>query len=292
MSDPTAPPFTQLAPKYNIFYDGNGTAWHHNINGQWVPAPREAPIPPPQTPLRPSFELRGAPTTAQHAPPQSTTYGFLATPSAQPVLPHLIDPRLLPLPRSDDRDLGNLYTIAKASLCPATKVGSIHQKDKGKKRQLPSDSSDDSNNAGPVPKRGRPQGSSNYNKEYTKVILKIIEKVLPIGSKGWGVVTLRFNKYAVKNNRPERDVKSIETKYKQLLRKKKPTGDGDCPPDVKRAHRIEGLINQKADTRDLSDSEFDDAGAAGTTPPFEINVLKLFSIRCFVNVVSNILTTL
>jgi hypothetical protein len=101
-----------------------------------------------------------------------------------------------------------------ASLRPAVKVGGVRQKDKGKKRQLPSDSSDNSDE--PVAKRGRPQGSTNYNKVDTKKFLKIAEDVLPLGGKGWRVVTKTFNKWAVEHDRPERDVKSLETKYKQV----------------------------------------------------------------------------
>jgi len=37
----------------------------------------------------------------------------------------------------------------------------------------------------------------------------------------------------------------------------KPTGDGVCPPEVTRAHQIDGLINERAGTRDLNDTDFD-----------------------------------
>lgn len=44
---------------------------------------------------------------------------------------------------------------------------------------------------------------------------------------------------------------------------KKPTGSGYCPPEVKRALHVEGLINERAGTRDLNDSDFAaDIGAA------------------------------
>jgi hypothetical protein len=132
--------------------------------------------------------------------------------STRAIPPHLIDPRLRPLPQGDDRDLTDPYTIAKASLHPAVKVAGVRQKDHGKKRQLPSDSSDDA----PVTKRGRPQGSINYNKNDTAKVLKIAEKKLPMGAKGWKAVTVKFNKWATANGRPERDVKSLETKYRQV----------------------------------------------------------------------------
>ncbi|KAJ6552739.1 hypothetical protein B0H19DRAFT_1072247 [Mycena capillaripes] len=64
MSDPSVPPFTQ-PPKPNVYHDGHGTTWLRNPDGQWVPAPLEAPFPPP--PLQPPVEI-SAPMTAQQAP--------------------------------------------------------------------------------------------------------------------------------------------------------------------------------------------------------------------------------
>jgi hypothetical protein len=37
----------------------------------------------------------------------------------------------------------------------------------------------------------------------------------------------------------------------------KPTSDAECPLNVAWAHRIEDLINERAGTRDLNDSEFE-----------------------------------
>jgi regulator of replication initiation timing len=42
----------------------------------------------------------------------------------------------------------------------------------------------------------------------------------------------------------------------------KPTGNGVCPPHVERAHEIDSLINERAGTRDLADSDFDGNGDA------------------------------
>ncbi|KAJ6529398.1 hypothetical protein B0H19DRAFT_532533 [Mycena capillaripes] len=103
--------------------------------------------------------------------------------------------------------------------------------------------------------------------------LKIVERKLPLGHKAWKGVAVSYNKWAGDNERPERDVKSLETKYKQLLKKKKPTGDGDCPPDVKLAHHVDTLINQRADTCELSDSEFDDAGAGDVSSDDVVEVV-------------------
>jgi hypothetical protein len=41
------------------------------------------------------------------------------------------------------------------------------------------------------------------------------------------------------------------------LKTTKPTGNGVCPPNVERAQEIDRLINERAGTRDLNDSDFD-----------------------------------
>lgn len=48
----------------------------------------------------------------------------------------------------------------------------------------------------------------------------------------------------------------------------KPTGDGVCPPAVKRAKQIDELINERAGTRDLNDTDFDanDSHSATSEP--------------------------
>ncbi|KAJ6561938.1 hypothetical protein B0H19DRAFT_943801, partial [Mycena capillaripes] len=90
----------------------------------------------------------------------------------------------------------------------------------------------------------------------------------PVGAKGWKAITEDHNQWARESGRPVRELKSLEGKYKQLLKSKKPTGDPDCPPEVKRAHRIELKINNRIDTRELSDSDFDDD--AGSDDSIEV----------------------
>jgi hypothetical protein len=48
-------------------------------------------------------------------------------------------------------------------------------------------------------------------------------------------------------------------------------GVGVCPPQVSRAHEIENLINEKAGTQDLNDSDFDDSADEGANEPIEIS---------------------
>ena len=44
----------------------------------------------------------------------------------------------------------------------------------------------------------------------------------------------------------------------QLVKTTKPTGDGECPSYIERAHEIEYLMNDKAGSRDLDDEEIVD----------------------------------
>lgn len=154
-------------------------------------------------------------------PQHSATYNF-SGPSAHP--PHTLihlDPRFLPpLPPSDDHDLYEPAAIAKSrGLQAAPKVAGSRRKskkEKGKKRQLSSDSEDDSDAPQRPAKRGRPQGSRNFEPEDTSALLDIVQKELPLGPKGWAAIHKRFRKWAHKNSRPDRAGKSLETKYKQV----------------------------------------------------------------------------
>ncbi|KAJ7348656.1 hypothetical protein DFH08DRAFT_648901, partial [Mycena albidolilacea] len=180
-----------------------------------------------------------------------------------------IVPALLPLPGGADLDLRDGPTVANAiGLKRAEKVGGSRRKGKertdpkGKKRQRASSVSD--NDSEPIAKRGRPQGSANYGKEDVRKMFDLVAELLPVGQKGWKEVERRYNKWAKQNGRAERPPKALENKHKQYLRQKKPTGSGSCPPEVKRAHEIEDLINQRVGTRELSDSEFDDQSDDGS----------------------------
>jgi hypothetical protein len=76
-----------------------------------------------------------------------------------------------------------------------------------------SSSSDDEK---PIAKRGRRTGAGNYTEGDLAQLLTLVEEELPIGQRGWKKVHEKFAKWAKKNNRPERDVKSVEAKYKQV----------------------------------------------------------------------------
>jgi hypothetical protein len=56
--------------------------------------------------------------------------------------------------------------------------------------------------------------------------------------------------------------------HMQYLKVKKPTGNATCPPEVKRAYQLESLINERAGTRDLSDSDIDCTGSESSDIEF------------------------
>ncbi|KAF8201135.1 hypothetical protein K438DRAFT_1758445 [Mycena galopus ATCC 62051] len=130
-------------------------------------------------------------------------------------------------------------------------------KGKGKAHDVSSDSESDGDDARGKTCTGR-SGVQNYNKVDKGMLFDTIEELLPTGEKGWKLVEGVYNAKAMLVGRPERVASSLRTKYQSYTKQKKPTGKGECPPEVKRAHEIEDLINTKAGTRDLDDdSELD-----------------------------------
>ncbi|KAJ6514862.1 hypothetical protein C8R47DRAFT_1275605 [Mycena vitilis] len=272
MSDqqPNRAPFTTLysnIPELRHDDQGNTFCPGPDARQPWVPyhgpLPQLTQGPVPQAPQftqpPPPFldSSRGAPNSPiEHAFAEQYQFALRPVQSGFAPQPIPIDPALLRLPR-DGPDL------RKAK--PAGKVGGSRRKDKGKKRQR--DSSASGRDSEPAAKRGpgRPQGSANYSKEDISNLFDFVGVELPVGQKGWKEVHRRYRKYAAQNHRPERAPKALESKYKQYLKQKKPTGDAACPPEVKRAHELENLINERVGTRDLSDSEFDDDSDAGSS---------------------------
>lgn len=141
----------------------------------------------------------------------------------RPQLPQTYDPTLVRLPDSDDSDLSDGPTISHAiGATPAQVAGGSRQKskskDKGKERaeanprkRKAADDEDPKSS-----KRGRPHGAGNYSQEDLKALLDRTQTVLPLGQRGWAKVHRRFTRWARKNGRPERALKSLETKYKQV----------------------------------------------------------------------------
>ncbi|KAJ7572968.1 hypothetical protein C8J56DRAFT_904441 [Mycena floridula] len=111
----------------------------------------------------------------------------------------------------------------------------------------------------PVKKsKGRTAGAPNYTDEEVHGLLDLIEQSLPIGAAGWNSVGDAYLDWAKENGYAERGSSSLQTKFKQILKQTKPTGDPDCPDWIDRAHEINNLINEKTGCRELNDDDIDD----------------------------------
>ncbi|RXW18718.1 hypothetical protein EST38_g7134 [Candolleomyces aberdarensis] len=104
--------------------------------------------------------------------------------------------------------------------------------------------------------KGRAAGSSNYSDDDLTALFSILDERLPLAGRAWNTVTDLFNEWALEHGRPARASKSLEAKFKQLAKQKKPTGDAEVPQFVARAWMVEEAMNEKAGSRDLDDEEF------------------------------------
>ncbi|KAJ7112688.1 hypothetical protein C8R44DRAFT_882442 [Mycena epipterygia] len=266
MSDPAAPPFTQTPAMPELQFNNEGRAWVCHAGGNWTLVHQPSK---PTTFDSGSNSAGPAQPGIQHFPPKiggaSTSAGPSQVPASTHPYPHLIDPSLISLPEGVNLNLTDPATIAKSHGHKlALKVAGVRQKtkdSKGKKHHYSSDSDDDTEDE-PARKCGCRKGSPNFKVDEVTKLLDLIEKHLPLGQKGWKSVTRRYQKWARVANGPERDGKALENKYKALLKTKKPMSDAHCPPEIKRAHHIQGLINQHAGTRELSNSWSDFNGPA------------------------------
>ncbi|KAJ7457072.1 hypothetical protein FB451DRAFT_1183579 [Mycena latifolia] len=261
-----------------IVFDSERNPFYRDTDGCWLPYNGPLPLsihtekqqfsqaqhpampPPGGTPIVPRDARRDGPDSPiEHAFQEQYSFSLRPVsapgPSVHPFPGSVIDPALVALPGGPDLDLTHGPTIAKARGLKAAEKARSELIRREKKRERYSDSEDESE---PARKRGRPAGAGNYGKEDVKALFDLIEAELPVGQKGWKVIHRSFNKWARAQGRPKRSPKSLESKYKQYLKIKKPTGSATCPPEVKRMHELEDLINQRVGTRDLSDSEFDD----------------------------------
>jgi hypothetical protein len=143
-----------------------------------------------------------------------------------------VDPALIPLPVLQDNDLSDGPTISKAcGHVAAEKVaGARRTKGKGKERAVDVGKGKDSG-AGSSRKRkqvsddkededtsklGRPHGAGNYQPGDVSALLDFVEKEKPLGQRGWQAIHRRYTHWARLNHHPERTLKSLETKFKQV----------------------------------------------------------------------------
>ena len=67
-----------------------------------------------------------------------------------------------------------------------------------------------------TPKRGRPRGAGNYRAADVSALLDFVDCELPLEQHGWKVVHHNYSRWALLHRRPERTMKSLEMKYKQV----------------------------------------------------------------------------
>ena len=97
---------------------------------------------------------------------------------------------------------------------------------------------------------GRPSGAKGYTEEERMNFLDIIERRLPCSGSEWSLVA---NEHAETYPDTDRNVDSIKRQYQALLRRREPTGDPNCPPDVKKAKAIDRLLKAKQRAGDISE---------------------------------------
>ena len=98
--------------------------------------------------------------------------------------------------------------------------------------------------------RARVRGGKYFTEELLN-LFSIMSTILPIGPIEWEKVT---ETHSVKF--PGRDTDSLRRKYTSTHRRKVPTGDPDCPPEVREAKRVKMAIGSKAELADCA-NEFD-----------------------------------
>jgi hypothetical protein len=99
---------------------------------------------------------------------------------------------------------------------------------------------------------GKGRGPS-FSEQEVSSMLDLIEERCPIGSQEWDVIEAIHN---VRFPDMKRTKDTIKRKYSLLYSAKSPTGDPNCPPNVRRAKRIYHMIKEKTDL--VADDDDDD----------------------------------
>ena len=98
----------------------------------------------------------------------------------------------------------------------------------------------------PVAKAGRKSGTGNYTTAETMHLLHILERVEPIGSEEWQQCANEHAGMYPRRCKGEVGMYSIRRKFASLYRKGIPTGDPNCPEDVRLAKKIKRAIGDRA----------------------------------------------
>jgi len=117
---------------------------------------------------------------------------------------------------------------------------------------------------------GRKAGKSNYSHSEIMNLLSVLQRVLPIGPEEWQQCA---DEHSVSFPLGRRCKDSIRRKFSDLYRKGIPTGDPNCPEDVKLAKRIKWAIGDRAAIGDgeeefnLADTSFTSSQPDPDAPP-------------------------
>ena len=88
---------------------------------------------------------------------------------------------------------------------------------------------------------GRARGAVNYTRAELMVLLRLMERIVPVNAREWRDV---FRQHCIQF--PGRTVDSLKRKFTLTHRKQAPTGDPDISPDVRLAKEVKDLIGNKA----------------------------------------------
>ena len=102
---------------------------------------------------------------------------------------------------------------------------------------------------------GKKSRGPAYSNEETTVLLQLVGAILPSGSNGWTRLAQEYASQALDRKWPLRDEDSLKNKFKALKNSPKPTGDPDCPWDVKLAKRLQREIDASRDVVGFDDED-------------------------------------
>ncbi|KAH9835181.1 uncharacterized protein C8Q71DRAFT_764520 [Rhodofomes roseus] len=205
--------------------------------------------------------------THAHAPGSGTGRAVKPPPSRSQKVPARATP------------VRNPTTTSKTASKPASKGGSSGVPTARKRGRSPHGGGAPGPAAPAAPRRGgRQPGAATYTEADLGTLMDVVRKLLPLGPDEWSNAKSIYNKWALTEGRPERQVKPLRSKFEALARTPKPTGKAEVPWWVEEAWTIEELINERAHLRTLDD----DAGIDGVEQPerqqgdVEPDVIEIF----------------
>lgn len=111
------------------------------------------------------------------------------------------------------------------------------------------------------PQKKKKTSDMRFTEQEDTIFLDLMELILPLGHEMWMDVTNKFNAQ-VGNPDRYREKAALQDKFNRLLKNKKPTGDPNCPWQVKRAKRIEYQRQNRSNFRAMG-TDVEEAGEQG-----------------------------